>query len=128
MRRYNQHLYRVVISMARDAGESEKVMQDAYVRAFQHLAIRPSRPFSIWLVHEALAPVRSRNRIRPLDNELGDVEMFPKPQVILRRPPAGPSASRSARTGLVNLPESYRAVLMLHDVEENQHSRNGRGP
>jgi hypothetical protein len=99
MRRNSQPLYRVVISTA---GGSETVMQDACVR--------------------------SRNRIGKLDSELGEAEMLPKPQVMLSRRPAHPSASRSARRGLVNPTGVLSAVLMLRDAEENEHSRNGRGP
>ena len=38
MRRYNQRLYRVARAILRDDGEAEDVMQDAYVRAYEHLA------------------------------------------------------------------------------------------
>ncbi|PYV53973.1 MAG: hypothetical protein DMG97_02305 [Acidobacteria bacterium] len=60
MRRYNQRLYRVARAILRDDGEAEDVMQDAYVRAYQHLAEFEGRAkFSTWLtriaVHEALA-------------------------------------------------------------------------
>ena len=37
MRRYNQRLYRVTRAILRDDAEAEDVMQDAYVRAYQHL-------------------------------------------------------------------------------------------
>lgn len=37
MRRYNQRLYRVARAILRDDGEAEDVIQDAYVRAYQHL-------------------------------------------------------------------------------------------
>ena|SRR2546425_650532 len=37
MRRYNQRLYRVARSILRQDDEAEDVMQDAYVRAYQHL-------------------------------------------------------------------------------------------
>ena len=37
MRRYNQRLYRVARAIVRDDAEAEDIMQDAYVRAYQHL-------------------------------------------------------------------------------------------
>ena len=60
MRRYNQRLYRAVRAILRDNDEVEDVMQDAYVRAYHHLADFAGRAqFSTWLtriaVHEALA-------------------------------------------------------------------------
>src|SRR5712691_1266461 len=60
MRRYNTRLHRAARSILRNDGEAEDVMQDAYVRAFQHLGQFEGRAkFSTWLtriaVHEALA-------------------------------------------------------------------------
>ncbi len=37
MRRHNQCLYRVARAILRNDGEAEDVMQDAYVRAYEHL-------------------------------------------------------------------------------------------
>ena len=37
MRRYNQRLYRVARSILRNDGDAEDVMQEAYVRAYEHL-------------------------------------------------------------------------------------------
>jgi RNA polymerase sigma-70 factor (ECF subfamily) len=37
MRRHNQRIYRIVRGVLDDDGETEDVMQDAYVRAYQHL-------------------------------------------------------------------------------------------
>src|SRR4030095_11244866 len=80
MRRYNQRLYRVTVSIVRDGAEAEDVMQDAYVRAYGHLEQFEGRaPFSAWLtriaVNEALARVRTRSHNEPLegaeDSEVG---------------------------------------------------------
>src|SRR5438034_17744 len=74
MRRYNQRLYRVARAILRDDAEAEDVMQDAYVRAYQHLAqFAGHSQFSTWLtriaIHEALARVRRRNRVAQLEPE-----------------------------------------------------------
>src|SRR3979490_2322054 len=79
MRRYNQRLYRVARAILRDDAEAEDVMQDAYVRAFQHLDQFAGRaPFSAWLtriaVHEALGRLRLRDRHRQLDDAAHDGE------------------------------------------------------
>src|SRR3954468_20468915 len=71
MRRYNQRLYRVARAILRDDGEAEDVMQDAYVRAYQHLEqYSGTAPFSAWLtriaVHEALSRLQLRNRNQQL--------------------------------------------------------------
>jgi RNA polymerase sigma-70 factor, ECF subfamily len=41
MRRHNQRLYRVARAILRNDGEAEDVMQDAYVRAYEHLDSLP---------------------------------------------------------------------------------------
>ena len=69
MRRHNQRLYSVARAILRNDGEAEDVMQDAYVRAYEHLNQFAGRAkFSTWLtriaVHEALARQRRGNRYR----------------------------------------------------------------
>ena len=75
MRRYNQRLYRVARIILRNDGEAEDVMQDAYVRAYEHLDQFAGRAaFSTWLtriaVHEALARKRRSGRREELDGLL----------------------------------------------------------
>jgi RNA polymerase sigma-70 factor (ECF subfamily) len=72
MRRYNHRLYRVALSILRNDAEAEDVMQDAYVRAYEHLnQFAGEAKFSTWLtkiaVHEALARVRRSGRTEDLD-------------------------------------------------------------
>src|SRR6516164_9366767 len=67
MRRHNLRLYRVARVILRNDGEAEDVMQDAYVRAYEHLDQFGGRAkFSTWLtriaVHEALARERRGKR------------------------------------------------------------------
>ena len=73
MRRYNTRLYRVARAILKNDGEAEDVMQDAYVRAFQHLDQFAGRAkFSTWLtriaVHEALARMRKAKRFEEWDD------------------------------------------------------------
>jgi len=72
MRRYNQRLYRISRVILRNDGEAEDVMQDAYVRAYEHLdQFAGKAAFSTWLtriaIHEALARKRRRGRMDELD-------------------------------------------------------------
>ena len=126
MRRCNQRLYRVVISILRDSDESEDVVQDAYVRAYQHLNQFESRaPFSTWLtriaVHEALARLRKRSHLQQLDTDMEEREI----SVDFASPPADPEETTSQaelarllEQSVMGLPEQYRPVFMLRDVEE----------
>src|SRR5256885_5562620 len=82
MRRYNQRLYRVARAILHNDVEAEDVMQDAYVRAYQHLAQYSGRsPFGAWLtriaVNEALARLRSRGRLQELEAMLHDSDDSP---------------------------------------------------
>ena len=126
MRRYNQRLYRVARAILHNDGEAEDVMQDAYVRAFEHLHQFAGRSaFSTWLtriaVHEALARLRLRNRNEPLDDidHDGDLSM----QMTSKSPDPEQNASGAQLRDLLEeavlgLPEHYRTVIMLRDIEE----------
>jgi RNA polymerase sigma-70 factor (ECF subfamily) len=126
MRRYNQRLYRIARAILHNDSEAEDVMQDAYVRAYQHLDQFAARaPFATWLtriaVHEALARLRGRNRIQSLDDteDNGDQSM----QIPSKSPDPEQSASGAQLRGLLeeavlDLPEHYRIVIMLRDIEE----------
>jgi len=80
MRRHNQLLYRVARAILRNDGEAEDEMQDAYVRAYEHLDQFAGRAkFSTWLtriaVHEALARQHRGNRyqeLEPMSEREGD--------------------------------------------------------
>ncbi len=124
MRRYNQRLYRVARAILRDDDEAEDVMQDTYVRAFQHLSQFAGRAkFSTWLtriaVHEALGRVRRRARFQDLDPMMeseGDHIMAsnePDPE----QQASTNELNRLLEAAVLALPQSYRAVLVLRDIE-----------
>ena len=55
MRRYNQRLFRVVRSILKDDSQAEDIVQEAYVRAYEHLSQFEGRAkFSTWLTRELL--------------------------------------------------------------------------
>src|SRR5215475_530356 len=67
MRRYNQRLFRVIRGVLKDENEVEDVMQEAYVRAYEHLDQFAGRSkFSTWLtkiaVYEAYGRLKNRRR------------------------------------------------------------------
>jgi RNA polymerase sigma-70 factor (ECF subfamily) len=122
MRRYNQRLYRTVRAILRDDDETEDVMQDAYVRAYQHLDQYAGRAaFSTWLtriaVHEALARLRRRNRFLPIEDEGGAVDP-PSAAQDPEQNTAQSEVSGMLEEAILTLPETYRTVVMLRDVEE----------
>jgi RNA polymerase sigma-70 factor, ECF subfamily len=126
MRRYNQRLYRVARAILRDDAEAEDVMQDAYVRAYQHLASFEGRAkFSTWLtriaVHEALARSRKRSRLQSLDvSEDSNGEVM-KTVTSTDRTPEQRAYDRELggvlEKAILVLSENHRMVFMLRDVE-----------
>ena len=126
MRRYNQRLYRVARVILRNDGEAEDVMQDAYVRAYQHLdQFAGKAAFATWLtriaVHEALARKRRRERL----DELDALAVNGDSMSILKSSAPSPEAN-TAQTqarqlleeAIEALPEAYRTVVVLREVEE----------
>jgi len=126
MRRYNQRIYRVARAILRDDDEAEDVMQDAYVRAYQHLdQFAGEAPFAAWLtriaVHEALRRLRLRKRYEPLEGTEQDEEGFMTPVETSPDPEHRASMaelSRLLEEAVLNLPDQYRAVVMMRDIEQ----------
>lgn len=126
MRRYNQRLYRIARAILRDDGEAEDVMQDAYVRAYQYLDQYAGKAqFSIWLtriaIHEALRRVRLRNRNEQLEDveqdeegSMNAIELSPDPE----QRASTAEVRELLEEAILGLPEQYRAVVMLRDVEQ----------
>ncbi len=127
MRRYNQRLYRVARAILRDDAEAEDVMQDAYVRAYGHLSQFAGRSqFATWLtriaIHEALARVQRRKKTDQLGaNEWNDGEGEMNIPATALNPEEQLSASelgRALESAILSIPEQYRLVLMMRDVEQ----------
>jgi RNA polymerase sigma-70 factor, ECF subfamily len=126
MRRYNQRLYRITRAILRDEAEAEDVMQDAYVRAYQYLyQYAGDALFSIWLtriaIHEALRRLRQRKRNPQLEeqenNEEGSmsaVESSPDPE----QRASMAEVSHLLEEAILGLPNHYRTVVMMRDVEQ----------
>lgn len=128
MRRHNQRIYRAIRSILRDDSETEDVMQETYVRAYEHLAQFAGRArFSTWLtriaVNEAIKRSIARGRLDPL--ELDHVEREDQMMPAFQQPTTTPesNASQSELTSILEkavmaLSDGYRAVVMLRDVED----------
>jgi len=127
MRRYNQRLFRVIRSVVTSDSEAEDVLQEAWVRAFEHLDQFEGRAsFATWVTriafHEALARVRTSRRWIPLENPGGGIMAEAE-----RRPSVTESPEMQAIHGQLggmleaavdSLPETYRSVFVLREVEQ----------
>jgi RNA polymerase sigma-70 factor, ECF subfamily len=126
MRRYNQRIYRIALTILRNDAEAEDVMQEAYVRAYQHLGeFAGEAKFSTWLtkiaVHEALARVRKqaqRGGPQSASDESPDIMDKVKSA---ERDPEAQTYDRELKMVLERaidaLPDTYRSVFVLRIVE-----------
>jgi RNA polymerase sigma-70 factor (ECF subfamily) len=127
MRRHNERLYRVARAIMGDEAEVEDIMQQTYLNAFSHLHQFESRArFSTWLtrilVNEASHRRRAKQR-SPTHN--GSAHETPA-EVLDGTPAPGPNPEQRAYAGELRraleesidaLPERYRMVFMLRDVQ-----------
>ena len=131
MRRYNQRLYRAARAITRDDAEAEDVLQETYVRAYTALAQFEGRArWATWItriaVNEALARVRRRGRFVDGDPaEMMEDGSMDERSVTDTARPAGPAQDAEVRElaafverAVDELPDSYRTVFVLREVEE----------
>lgn len=137
MRRYNQRLYRITRAILRDGAEAEDVMQDAYVRAYEHLNQFAGRAkFSTWLtriaVHEALARMNKRRRMQSLDTSaeqgaldhgvtdspLWTSDSLPSNSLTPEEEISNMQTRALLEQAIFEIPEAYRVVFTMREVEQ----------
>jgi len=131
--RYTQRVYNLALRMTSSAQDAQEIVQDAFLSAYQNLgAFRGDAAFGSW-VHRiaanfALMRLRHRKVVSEAEGELkGELEYgddgalltFPLSQFGKRADDqALDHELRQAIEGAVaKLPEAYRAVFLLKDVE-----------
>src|ERR1044071_7552387 len=120
MRRYNQRLFRTIRSVIPNDLEAEDILQDAWVRAYEHLdqfAARSS--FATWVTkiafYEALARARRSKRMVALEDEEGTMasDTDTPEEAAIRDELQG-----TLRAAVDGLPAGYRSVFMLREGEQ----------
>ena len=137
MRRHNQRVYRAARAVVKDETEVEDVMQQAYINAYTHLHQFEDRSqFSTWLTRIALNEAfgrRKRMRIADSRTEREDGDPGELMDTIQSAQPDpehqayAQELHRVLEDALDGLPETYRAVFMLRDVEGLSTSETGEG-
>ena len=141
MRRHNQRVYRVVRAVVKDEADVEDVMQQAYINAFTHLQQFEERSqFSTWLVrialHEAFGRRRKVQRAETtaarshadVDDDRGELmETLASPAADPERQAYARELHRVLEAAVDTLPEAYRTVFMLRDIEGLSTSETGQG-
>jgi RNA polymerase sigma-70 factor, ECF subfamily len=126
MRRYYQRIYRIALSIVRNPSEAEDVMQEAYVRGFQHLGdFAGEAKFSTWLtkiaVYEALARVRRLSRTgapkSSSDERLDMMDTVKTNEPDPERQAYDQELRLVLERAIDALPDNYRSVFVLRVVE-----------
>jgi RNA polymerase sigma-70 factor (ECF subfamily) len=130
MRRHNQRLYRAARAILRDDAEAEDAVQQAYLNAYRHLDQFEGRAqFSTWLtriaVYEALAR-RRRVGGDPTSSHDGLVETVASPSPDPERQAYGRELSVLLESALAGLPDGYRSVFLLREVDGLSTAETGR--
>jgi RNA polymerase sigma-70 factor (ECF subfamily) len=132
MQRHNRRLFRVARGVLHDDAEAEDVVQETYVRAFTHLdSFRGEAQLSTWLtritLNEALGRLRHRRitvGLTDIDaiNDQGEARVIYLPSARQDSDPEAAAARAEVRRLLERavdeLPESFRIVFVLRDIEE----------
>ena len=132
--RHSRRLFRLVVSILRNEAEAEDVVQDAFLSAYQHLAQFAGRAkFSTWLsriaLHRAFAVGARHGRDVSLDEEydsehpvrvVPDHSPGPEQRVYFNE------VASLLGAAVAELPESYRSVLIMREVEEADTSVTAR--
>jgi len=134
MRRYEEKVFRLAVGMMRNREDALDAVQDAFLNVYRKIdSFKGESAFSTWLYKVALNSIymklRSRRRHEPVESLDDHREEAFDPEGQLRVPIRDWSARadeivlRKELAGVLEeavaaLPEDYRAIFNLRDVEE----------
>ena len=132
MRRYNQTLYRTARSILKDDAEAEDAVQEAYLLAYRAMgAFRGDAKLSTWLVrivvNESIGRLRRRDRRAEVIELNGNCEPSGDSTETGMRESSSEQPDRAAlraemrrilETQIDRLPDAFRSVFVLREVEE----------
>jgi RNA polymerase sigma-70 factor, ECF subfamily len=140
MRRHNVRLYRAARAVLKNEDDVEDVMQQAYINVFTHLHQFEERAqFSTWLIRIGLNEAFARRRkmhaaesreergSHVSDDRQQVIDAMPSPQPDPERQAYARELHRVLEDAVDALPDTYRTVFMLRDVEGLSTSETGEG-
>jgi len=125
IRKYNQRLYRIAMSVINDDDEAEDIMKVDYIRAYENLERFEWRSgFSTWLtrilINESLLRVRKRKRLSTMEENIliekshgrtAEASTTPLMQVLNNE------LKSAIEDAIRKLPEKYRTVFIMREIE-----------
>ncbi len=119
MRKYNQRLYRIGISIVIDSEETQEIVQASYIKAYEHLSdFKFKSDFSTWLIriliNESYLHLHQRQRIGQIkERELKSATGNESPlQKLINK-----EVTDILEKALAQLPEKYRTVFIMREVQ-----------
>jgi RNA polymerase sigma-70 factor (ECF subfamily) len=134
MRRYNQRLFRLAVSVAGEPSEAEDILQESYVRAFYRLGTYTGEgDLGAWLArivrNEAIDRLRTRGSRRRrialeadlyADEDMAGIEGMARAEEVEFSPEIAVERAdieRILEEAIGVLPVQFRTVFMLREVE-----------
>ncbi|MBI3437388.1 MAG: RNA polymerase sigma factor [Proteobacteria bacterium] len=126
---YNQRLFRAAWSVLRDRSDAEEAVQDAYAKAFTVGRFEGRSSLGTWLTRIVINEALSRKRANEArKRSLADADVtqiddyreklmsvsFYSPEFQMLRG----ELARAIETAIARLPEEFRTVLVLRDIED----------
>lgn len=129
VRRHHRRIYRTLLGLTGNKEDAEDLTQMTFLKAYEHLGnFEGAAKFSTWLtriaINEGLQRLRGRKPMESLDDAGEDEDDDFRPRQIRAWTESPEQAlSRSeirsvVEQELMRLPEKYRLVVMLRDLEE----------
>jgi RNA polymerase sigma-70 factor (ECF subfamily) len=123
---YDAHVdrvYRLVYRIAGDADQAKDYTQEAFIRVFDRLShFRGESSLGTWICSVALSValngLRKIKRLRTREVSLVELGSMPRE--------AEPDLKSRLARAIDQLPEGYRSVFLMHDVEGYTHEEIGQ--
>ncbi len=120
-----QRIFRYILSMVQDTAEAEDLTQETFLRAYRRRdSLREEGAQTAWLyriaTHVSLDRLRQYARRGPMesDTDLDQVEIAEPDTPSLQKTIERDEMSWCVQNYLNRLSDSYRAVILLHDMHE----------
>ncbi len=125
VRKYNQRLYRVGMSIINDDTEVEDLMQVAYIRAYENLGkFAFKSAFSTWitkiLINESLLRLKKRKQSLNMNDDVMNNDIYHHHLVDSQTPLMNVVNSELKvilEKVIRQLPEKYRTVFIMREIE-----------
>jgi len=119
IRRYNQRLYRIGMSILGNDQEVEEAMQASYISAYEHLPQFAYRAaFGTWLtrimLNQCYKARRDHIRVLSTRQDSENIINMKTPENVM----ASKELSRVLENAITQLPEKYRLVFVLREIED----------